>query len=229
MKLEKYLELILSFDLSLNEGTSGEYKLYRHVYRPGIKFPFIPANFQAQLLGYEFKEVTLKDDYIYYDLFKGNHRIINNSFSQLFTQYVPYVKAKGRVLLGGFGLGIFAKMLCLKENVESITSIEYSSDIIKLCGSHNKKLKLEEGDFYSYLKNSDISSYDYIFIDTFTDSNDYSVYPEIIIPLRKFLLENYPAIPFDFWSEEEFKAKYIIKHLLNEENKHVLNVHELSN
>lgn len=196
-------------NLNLESGSSGDYKLCKHNYNAGTKFTLIPENHFSLLAGYKPKEIIIENNYVYYDLFFKNQRIMSSSPDILFTQYIPYVRAKGNILLGGFGLGILAKMLCMKNNVNRVTAVEFSGDIINLCRFNHEKLELIEADFYSFIKDNDLSVYDYIYIDTFTTINEV-IYPEIIIPLKNFLLENYPTIPFDFWQEDEFKAKFLI-------------------
>jgi len=222
MKLEQYLELFLELDLGLEPGVSGEYSLYKNNYPEGSKFRFIPDNYNSLLLGFVSNNIVTKKSYMYYELNRNNHCVMSSSPDILFTQYVPYQKAKGNILLGGFGLGILAKMLCNKNDISGVTSIEYSGDIIKLCGFNDKKLTLIKDDFYDYVKNTDLTKFDYIYVDTFTSSNDKTTYPEKIIPMKKYLLENFPTVPADFWQEDEFKAQFFIEQLFSDKNRGML-------
>ena len=226
MKLEQYLELFLKLDLGLEPGTSGDYTLYKKIFPKGSKFKFIPDNYNALLMGFETREIITDHEYIYYDLNRKDHCIMGSALEIIFTQYVPYQRARGNVLLGGFGLGILAKMLCDKEDVTSVTSIEYSGDVIKLCSFNDEKLTLIENDFYSFVKNTDLTKYDYIYVDTFTSSDDNTTYSEMIIPMKKYLLENYPHVMADFWQEDEFKAQFFTDQLMTPKNRTLL-LHKL--
>jgi hypothetical protein len=208
MKLKDYLTLCLELNLKLEPGSSGEYLLNKHIYKKGIRFQFINKTYQNLLMGYDLEDIWLENEYYYYDLFKGKERLMSSLPSEAFEQYIPFVRGKGNILVGGLGLGIIARLYCNKENVQSVTVIEKSPDVITLCGFINKKLKIIEGDFYTYLRENNLSKYNYIYIDTYTTGDE--IYPEIIVPTRKYLLEKYPVIPFDFWQEDELKSRHLL-------------------
>jgi len=212
MTAEEFLEKCLKLDLNLKEGTIGEYSLTSNIYEKGTKITIIPGNYQSFAMGYRHMEKILEHDFRYYDLFKGNLRIMNNSAAILFEQYIPYVKAKGKVLLGGLGLGIVPRLLCEKDSVEKITVVELSSEVIELCRFQSSKLEIINDDFYSYLRNNDLGKFDYIYTDAYTSEGN--VYEEIVIPTRKYLLENFPTVAFDFWEEDQMKVKYLLDNKL---------------
>ena len=45
-------------------------------------------------------------------------------------------KSRGKVVTFGLGLGYFAYMAAMKENVESVTVVELSDDVIRLFKKH---------------------------------------------------------------------------------------------
>ncbi len=210
MKFDDYLEMSLKLDLGLDDGISGDYQLISMLYEKGTRITVIPDNYQSFLMGDEYKEIILENSFRYYDLLNKNQRIMCSSPAIMYEQYLPYIEAKGNVLLGGLGLGIIPLLMCKKEIVHKVTVVELSSDVIKLCGRENEKLEIINADFYNYLRTQDLSIYDYIYMDAYTSEGN--VYADIIIPTRKFLLENYPTIPFDFWEEDEWKINYVLKY-----------------
>ena len=52
--------------------------------------------------------------------------------NEVFTMDQPIKKAKGKVLTLGCGMGYFAYMVSLKEDVESITIVELEQSVINL-------------------------------------------------------------------------------------------------
>jgi len=209
MKLEKYFDLCLNLDLKLNEGSSGKYNLFSDVNKKGSDFMIIPQSYEVYLRGYELRKITLDKDYTKYDLFRDSERLMSNGGSEIFEQYIPFVRAKGHVLVGGLGLGFYAQLACMKDNVNKVTVIELSEDVIKLCGFENEKFKIINDDFYSFIRNNDLNKYNYIYDDTYTMGKE--IYPQIVIPTRNYLLEKYPTIPFDFWHDDELKAHYLFE------------------
>ncbi len=204
------MELCLNFDLKLPAGESGEYNLIRNVYLPGTKLAVIPNNFQSMLMGNTFKEVYIENDFVLYDLFRGNERVMTNSPLEMYKLYIPYLRAKGNVFIGGYGMGVLSRLMCMKGEVENVTALEISEDIIKLCGAQDEKLELLQYDLFEYLRKEDMSKFDYIFIDIHISGDKF--YPECLIPTRTFLLENYPTVSFDFWQEDMLKMNHLRIH-----------------
>ncbi len=212
MTVEEYIDKCLQLNLNLKDGISGEYKLSSCVYEKGTKYAIVPNDLQSAIMGDSYKVINLENSFRYYDLFKGNERLMTGDGIEMYEQYVPYLRAKGRVLIGGLGLGYIARLMCDKYNVEKVTVIEFSSDVIKLCGFKHDKLELINNDFYDYIRKENLNSFNYIYIDTYTAGDE--IYPEIIIPTRRFLLSNYPTIPFDFWQDDKLKIKYLLDNKL---------------
>lgn len=213
MKIEDYFKTCLNLNLNLKKGESGDYKLYTAVYEKGTKFRLIPQSYQALLMGFDKSETILEEDFNYYEIFYKTERLMDNSGTEIFEHYVPYLHAQGKVLVGGLGLGFITKLMSQKENVEKITTVEISEDVIKLCGFEDNKVKIVNDDFYSFIRNNDLNEYDYVYIDTYTSGSN--IYPGIVIPTRKYLLEKYPAIMFDFWQEDQLKAEYLLENINN--------------
>ncbi len=79
-------------------------------------------------------------------------------------------KVKGNVAVYGLGIGYYAFMISLKEDVKSITIIEKDKKIIELFTKfllpqfpHKEKIKIVNDDAFNYLKSS--NSFDYSFVD----------------------------------------------------------------
>ncbi len=88
--------------------------------------------------------------------------------------------AHGRVITFGLGLGYYAYMVSLKPNVESVTVIEKSPDVIRLFKTYilpqfeNKdKIRIIEADAFGYAeKIMPGEKYDLAFVDTWRDASD---------------------------------------------------------
>jgi hypothetical protein len=142
MTVEEYFHQVFSLNLGLQDGKRGDYKLDSFTYKKGTTLPIIPDNVQSLLMGDSPREIQLESDFMYYDLFKINQRIMCNSPAIMYEQYLPYIKSKGRVLLGGLGLGIIPRLICMKESVGRVVVVELSQEVIDLCGFTHKKLEM---------------------------------------------------------------------------------------
>ena len=114
-------------------------------------------------------------------------------------------KARGKVVTFGLGLGYFAYMAAMKDEVESVTVVELSSDVIALFKKHilpkmecADKIKIVNSDAFVYAEKTMPSEmFDYAFVDTWRDASDGS-------PMYKKMkkLEHLsPNTEFDYWIE----------------------------
>lgn len=207
MKIEEFTQLYLDLAIDLEDGVSGQYELRSFENQPGTKLSVIPKNYQSLLLGHTPKDVVLEKPYRQYEIMKGNERVMTNLPWEMYKLFHPYLKSNGKILIGGYGMGLLTRLICEKESVEYVVSIEYSKDILNLCPFEHPKLELLEMDFFDYLHNEDLNNFDYIFVDIYVWGDEY--YQNVLIPTRNYLLENYPNVRFDFWQEDLLKINYL--------------------
>lgn len=104
-------------------------------------------------------------------LFKGGECVMNDLPCELNTHLDFALKARGRVLVGGLGLGCVVRGLLQNPAVESIDLIEREKDVIDLCGASvaHPKVKLHQCDAVR----DEISGgpWDYIWWDLWNDPN----------------------------------------------------------
>lgn len=125
--------------------------------------------------------------------------------------------AKGRILLGGCGLGYIAYILSLKEEVSEITIVEKDKQVIDLFESailpqfkYKEKVNIVEGDILEYLNVADLTQFDEINVDVWRDYID-MIY--IYLPLLVIERKN-PQVKFSYWLEENMRyhiGKSILK------------------
>jgi len=141
-----------------------------------------------------------------YKLFNKSRMLMSDSPQEIFLQYDAYKEARGRVLIGGLGLGMSPTLFAEKDEVSEVIVVEIEKDIIKLCRPKNKKIKVINDDIWNYLKTTN-EKFDYIYIDIHY-STGCMEYIKTILPMRKILSERFPNIPASFWGEEEMKSQY---------------------
>lgn len=88
--------------------------------------------------------------------------------------------ARGTVLIAGLGIGMLPAALAEKDNVESITIIEYDQEIIDLVEplirqyvKNQEKIKIIKANAYTYPKENPNVKYDFIWIDIWEDFHGY--------------------------------------------------------
>lgn len=116
-------------------------------------------------------------------------------------------KAYGRVLTYGLGLGYFAYMCSLKDNVESVTVVERSEDAAELFRtlvlpqfSRPEKIRIIISDAVEYAeKTAPRAGYDFIFADIWHDVGDGR---ELYRRFKSFEPLYPPETEFSYWLEE---------------------------
>lgn len=114
-------------------------------------------------------------------------------------------KAHGNVITFGLGLGYYAYMVSEKEEVDSITVIEKSENVIRLFKkhilpqfSHFEKLEIICADAFEYAEfEMPKRNFDYAFVDTWRDASDGTPMYERMKKLERFN----PKTEFSYWIE----------------------------
>lgn len=89
-------------------------------------------------------------------------------------------RSRGKVVTFGLGLGYFAYMASLKDEVESVTVVEKSEKVIELFTkyvlpqfSHPEKIKIVNADAFEYAEHTMPNErFDFAFVDTWRDASD---------------------------------------------------------
>ncbi len=119
-------------------------------------------------------------------------------------------EASGDVLAYGLGLGYYAYMTSIKENVKSVTIVEKNEDIIKLFQENifpffrnKEKIKIINEDAFVFGK-SKIQEYqfDYVFVDLWHDVSDGL---KMYLEMKKFE-KNMPNAKYSYWIEKTIKC-----------------------
>lgn len=121
-------------------------------------------------------------------------------------------KARGKVVTFGLGLGYYTYMVSEKDDVESITVVERSEDVIRLFKEHilpkfkNKdKVNIVQCDAFQYAKEvMPKENFDFAFVDIWRDASDGT---PLYLKMRG--LENLsPKTEFSYWIEN-----FLISHV----------------
>ncbi|MGN1295997.1 MAG: hypothetical protein ACI4U5_06265 [Bacilli bacterium] len=126
--------------------------------------------------------------------------------------------ANGNIITFGLGLGYFAYIASLKEEVKSITIIEKNKDVISLFKQfilpqfkEKEKIHIIQQDAFSFLNDkNNFENISFVYVDIFHGAED-GIYSYL-----KFKKEEkkYPSIKFDYWLEESLIA-YVRRTLIS--------------
>ena len=137
-------------------------------------------------------------------LYQDNMDWMFDAPSEANTNDIPAQRAHGKVLTFGLGIGYFLYMAIQNPNVEEVTVIERSKEVIAMFRNFilpqfetTKPIHLIEGDAFDYFNQDYLSNFDYIYTDIWQSSQDG-------LPLITELLEQcyLPKEKADFWIED---------------------------
>ena len=126
--------------------------------------------------------------------------------NEVYTMADAISNARGKLLTLGCGMGYFAYMASLKDEVESVTIVEIEQDVIDLFENHilpqfqhKEKITIIKADAIEYMRDLSDGEFDYCFADIWIGIEDLAPYfsiKEIGRKLRKTKI--------DYWIEESF-------------------------
>ena len=119
--------------------------------------------------------------------------------------------ARGKVVTFGLGLGYYAYMASKKEDVDSVTVVELSEDVIRLFKTHilpqmpnRHKIKIVNCDAFEYAeKIMPSENFDVAFVDTWRDASDGAPMYEKMRELEKYSKNT----KFLYWIENFLRSR----------------------
>lgn len=161
----------------------------------------------------------------YLAVLENNREWMTITPNEINTMQNDIDKASGSVLTFGLGLGYYAFMVSLKENVEKVTIVEKDSNVIDMFNKnilplfpYPEKIEIIKDDAFEFLNHNTLEEYDYIFVDIWHDVED-----GLFLYLRFKAIEDNYHITFNYWIENEIilMLRKIIIRLIDEALKNI--------
>ena len=179
MDAEKYKSNPYYRNIEIPETKMGRWELKKEKY-PAYRGVIA----DDMILGDDFKEIPplgfFKEEFEFPAVLEDGNEWMTLTPVDLDTSDVAIAAAHGKVVTFGLGLGYYAYMVSEKDEVESITVVEKSPDVIALFKehilpqfSHPEKVRVIEADAFEYAeKVMPGERYDVAFVDTWRDASD---------------------------------------------------------
>ena len=175
-------------------------------YLPYEGFPFDDIKINEKKY---FQEITqlgfFKKPYHFLALLENNEIWMSVNPNEIETMKKPIANANGNIVVFGLGLGYFAYMCSLKDEVKHITIIENNKKIIELFKAklfplfeNKEKITIINSDAFTYLQTINNKAFTYGFVDLWHNPND-GIYAFLTFKSYESQL---PNIHFDYWLEE---------------------------
>ena len=149
-------------------------------------------------------------EFRYPAIYENNRLWMSITPNEINTMKEPIEKAFGNVLTYGLGLGYYAYMISLKDNVDSVTIVERNQSIIDLFNesilpffNNKEKIKIIKADAFEFGE-SEIKNYsfDFVFVDLWHDVSDgLEMYKKM-----KSYEKNLASAKYMYWIEKTIKC-----------------------
>ena len=167
--------------IKINSIQDGDYFLGNIKYYPYQSFAYDDA---AVIENDYYREISrigyLDHELSFTAISKDNVIWMSNTPNEALTMEKTIERSHGKVITFGLGLGYYPFMCALKDDVESITIIEFDENIIRLFKKHllplfpnKEKIKIIHTDAFKYLKENNINElFDFAFMDIWHGGDD---------------------------------------------------------
>ncbi|MGB4587634.1 MAG: hypothetical protein WBI17_00165 [Clostridiaceae bacterium] len=146
-------------------------------------------------------------------LIEGDKVWMSPAISEIMSMNTGIQKGYGKCMTMGLGIGVLPYLWLLKDEVESVTIVEFNKDVIDLFKKYilpqfktDKKVEVIHGDAIEYYNEEFLNQFDYVYVD-FWESNEDGLGAYTKMMEKKI---NLPHI--DFWIEDSILSdlKYIV-------------------
>ena len=144
---------------------------------------------------------------------EGGRVWMSPAVSEIESMRDGFEKGHGKCMSMGLGIGMLPYLWLQKDEVESVTVVEFNKDVIKLFEKYirpqfktDKKLEIIHGNAFDYFNEEFLNRFDYVYVDFWESSGDGL---EAYIKLMEKKID-LPHI--DYWVEDSMlcDVKYIV-------------------
>lgn len=146
-----------------------------------------------------------EEEFEYLAVLENNNEWMLITPNEINTMQHVIDEVSGSVVTFGLGLGYFAYMASIKDNVSNVAIVERDENVIKLFNEYilpqfnfRDKIKVIKSDAFEFAKN--MNGYNYAFVDLWHDVSDGV---ELYLKMKSLEKDN---IKYFYWIEESLKS-----------------------
>ena len=200
LEVKDYIRNPYYENIPFNNKKIDSWQIKKGKYKPYELFVFDDFKYENDLV---IPQVGYFNEPFYYLAVYDNNRLwMSITPNEINTMKQPINKAKGNVLTFGLGLGYFAYMCSLKDDVKSVTIVEKDDRVIKLFKEYIlpyfvsiEKINIIKEDAYAYLSKMNDDMYDYVFVDIYHDAGDGK---EVYLKMNQYR-NRFKKTIFEYW------------------------------
>lgn len=191
--------------IRLDEGSSGRMRVRHRLHRAGEPLTIVSVR-SALLRGIRPVRVRLDETLVIHELSEDRRGVWMSDCPEELCDIAEALHTfdpRGRVLVGGLGLGVLAKSLAMRGAVESVHVVERSPDVIRLCASPGYTVTCS--DLYEYLRTVD-RPFDCWMLDTWQGTGEGDWW-EYVMPARRIIANRFGRQRVWCWAEDRMAAQ----------------------
>lgn len=200
LEVKDYIRNPYYENIPFNNKKIDSWQIKKGKYKPYELFVFDDFKYENDLV---IPQVGYFSEPFYYLAVYDNNRLwMSITPNEINTMKQPINNAKGNVLTFGLGLGYFAYMCSLKDDVKSVTIVEKDERVIKLFKEYIlpyfaniEKINIIKEDAYVYLSKMNDDMYDYVFVDIYHDAGDGK---EVYLKMNQYR-NRFKKTIFEYW------------------------------
>lgn len=200
LEVKDYIRNPYYENIPFNNKKIDSWQIKKGKYKPYELFVFDDFKYENDLV---IPQVGYFNEPFYYLAVYDNNRLwMSITPNEINTMKQPINNAKGNVLTFGLGLGYFAYMCSLKDDVKSVTIVEKDERVIKLFKDNIlpyfvsiEKINIIKEDAYVYLSKMNDDMYDYVFVDIYHDAGDGK---EVYLKMNQYR-NRFKKTIFEYW------------------------------
>jgi hypothetical protein len=160
------------------------YEIKHCVYENGCEFS-LATDREALFTGWPATSHTFSGPLTIHELSGPEGTWMSDIPSEVVQMHEEFAKhARGRVLIGGLGLGIAGRMARANPRVESVTVVELSPEVIRMVGPSTPGVEIIEHNIFDFVRRLQPGQFDCVFFDTWQRTDEW-VWQKNVVPLRR--------------------------------------------
>jgi hypothetical protein len=147
-------------------------------------------------------------------LLSGGMTVTSDVPMELYSQSIAFKQVRGRVLVGGLGLGMASTLIANLPVVTEVVTVELSQDVIGIVWHQLPKtraiMKIERADLFKYIARAAArrETFGAAYFDIWSGTGEAS-WADYIVPLRRLMYKHFPETPVSCWLEDEMIGQVV--------------------
>lgn len=191
--------------LEIPEGTVGKFSVKHDIIEPGEPQVVVSMR-NALFCGMPPASTKFVEPSRVHFLKEEGGTIASDTPQEIFTQWLSYRHAHGKVLTAGLGIGLAPTRMAAMKNVDEVVVVEKHIEVVKLVWQHitheSSKLRLHHLDLFSFIRSGMARDFDFMYLDIWSPTGE-GAWVEYIVPLRREIRKHSGDVQVECWLEAE--------------------------